>query len=457
MSTGSLEALTLSAIISEGAAGLRKLYAEGITHRDFPVYEEEFKWIERRLSLRKPLNRRVFTQKFSDFEYMVPDERLQDLARELKEQGAMMEMNALISTMAEGIEPDNALEMAVMARDRLSWITRAHSPRSDESLFGAWQEHYEEMRQGMILAKQGIPVGIPTGFRHIDHHFGGFVPGQQTLVLGRTGEGKSYVTINFGWTAKKMGYRAAMFCPELSKFEIRCRLHTLASADPDIQKACELPRSFRNMALMQKRGFNIKAYRRFCEYLASMPGELDLFTGINRAEQMSVGYIEDRVAEIGYDLVIVDPIYLLKPVRVYKDNPFATVGSIAEGLHRVSEEYNIPIVVTNQANRVGGAKDDAPHKDRSYNSDVPAQLADWVLGVKHISEEDRLIVRCTKARWGQEFRFDMRFKPNTGYLRDITPLEGNYFSNDKDEDFDEELQNALAIAAGVEPARDKEE
>jgi replicative DNA helicase len=297
--------------------------------------------------------------------------------------------------------------------------------------------------------------GLPTGFAHLDHHFGGFVPGQQTLVIGRTGEGKSYITTMFGWTAKKFGYRAALFCPELSKFEIRCRLHTLASADPLVQKACELPRSFRNKALMDKRGFNIKSYRRFCEYLASMPGELDLFTGINRAEQMSVGYIEDRVAEIGYDLVIVDPIYLLKPVRVYKDNPFATLGATAEALHRISEEYNVPIVVTNQANRVGGAKDDAPHKDRSYNSDVPAQLADWVLGVKHMSEEDRLVVRCTKARWGQEFRFDMRFKPNTGYLRDITPLDSNYFSTDKDEPFDEEMQAAVALAAGIEPP-DKE-
>jgi hypothetical protein len=122
---GSLEVLTLSAVISEGAAGLRKLYAEGITDRDFPIYEEEFKWIERRLSLRKPLNRRVFTQKFPDFDFAVPDERIQDLARELKEQAALTEMNALISTMAEGIEADNALEMAVMARDKLSWITRA--------------------------------------------------------------------------------------------------------------------------------------------------------------------------------------------------------------------------------------------------------------------------------------------------------------------------------------------
>ena len=44
----SVEALTVAAMVEDGAAALRALYAEGVTSRDFPVYEEEFEWIEKR-------------------------------------------------------------------------------------------------------------------------------------------------------------------------------------------------------------------------------------------------------------------------------------------------------------------------------------------------------------------------------------------------------------------------
>lgn len=423
----SVEALAVAAVVEDGAPALRTLYASGVTSQDFPVYSEEFDWIEKRIMRKKTLNWRVFRARFPDFEKILPRESTKDLASELKEERAFEEVNAMLTTLSERLEKDNAIDLAVEARETLSSITRAHSIASDFVLED-WKDDVDEMRRFMRLAKTGTPIGLSTGFAHLDHHWGGMLPGQTILVLGRTGEGKSYKTTAMALAAKLQGANVGIFTPELSKHEVKCRLHTLASARPEIQQACGLKRSFRNRALMFRKEFNLKTYARFCEYFAELPGKTHLLSGTRRHDQMTVGYIEDRIVELALDLVVIDPIYLLKPVRVYKDNPYATVGSIAEAVERLAETYNIPIVMTNQAHRQGGAQGDAPHKDRSFGSDLPAQLADYVLGVKHISDENKMICRCTKSRFGQEFRYEIDLYANTGVIRERTPLAGSYFN-----------------------------
>jgi RecA/RadA recombinase len=443
----SVETLVIAKVVSEGAGALRKLYANGISCEDFPLWDEEFRWVEARLTRRKPLNRRVFRQRFPDFEWDgTPEEDITDLAAELKEERAFEAVTAIMSTLSEQLDKDNALELAGELRDHLSKVTRNFLPMSDIDLDGDVVEVIREMRQRMLLAKQGLSPGIPTGFVHLDHHWGGMMPGTFTEVIGRTGEGKSYKTMAFAWSAKKHGYRTGIFTPEFNAHQTRCRYHTLASADKEIQEAVGLKRSFRNRALMMGHGFNLKSYQHFLEYMESTPGRVHLLSGQHRNEQMSVGYIEDRVAELGLDLVVVDPIYMLKPVRYTTEgNSYQETAWTAEALHRISETYNIPIIVTNQAHEQGGSQDDAPHKSRSWGTKQINHLADHVLGVKHMSEENRMICRATKSRFGEDFRYDIRFFANTGVVKELTPVTGSYLNGHHDETEDE-MQHVIENA-----------
>jgi hypothetical protein len=444
----SVEPLAIASVVEDGAAALRKLYAQGISYQDFPIYEEEFRWIEKRLAAKKPLNRRTFRQRFPEFEWLgVPKDGIEDLAAELKEERAFEEATAILGTMSEQLEKDNAIELLTQMRGKIDGVTRHFAPMSDVDL-DDWQDTIAEMKAGMLLAKTGQKPGIPSGFKHIDHHIGGWMPGQLIQILGRTGEGKSMKLAMFGWVGKKHNFNVGLFSPEMSKHEVRCRYHTLASADKDVQAALGLERSFRNRALYFRRGFNIKSYERFVRYLKEHDkfGSFHLLSGMHRPEQMTVGYIEDRLVELELDLVLIDPIYLLKPVRLSgSGNEYQEVAWTAEAVHNLSEKYSIPIIFTNQAHM--DKKDDAPHKSDSFGAKGQVHLADWVLGVKHISEERHMMVRTSKARHGNSFRYDMFFDANTGVWKEKTPLDGDYFNGHHDL-ADEDLATMMESAIG---------
>ena len=423
----STEALLISAVVDEGATALRQVYSAGITSEFFSCFDEEWRFVERRAARKKPINLRTLRESFPDFDYQrAKGETIADLADELKREVALASMNEILASLAEQTTKENVLENLTAAKEKISAVTRAHAPMSDVDLDADVGGQIEQMKQGMLLAKQGQSLGILTGIPHIDYHMGGLMPGQFTMVQGRTGSGKSYFLMMLGWAAKKLGLNVALFSPEFNAHEVRCRYHTLASADKDVQAACQLERSFRNSHLMKRDRFNLKSYQGFLDYLHEMPGSYHLLCGSGSKDQMSVGYIEDRLVEYQLDLVLVDPIYLLKPVRLHSEgNPYQEVAWIGETLHRLGETYQVPIVFTNQAH-LDGNKGDAPSMDKSYGAKALLHLADWVLSVQHMSEENVLVVKANKGRFGEAFRLLATFVADSGFFEVQTPAPNGY-------------------------------
>ncbi len=432
----SVEAHVIAAVVHEGVGGLRKLYQAGVSVQDFVTCEEEFQWIEDRATRRLPISRRLFMRKFPDFEMLPVDERLQDLLPDLKNERAFTEINALLDTLGEELEVENAVDKAQAARDILSQITRAHAPVSDHSLVSGWRDHYEEQQAIRKLRKAGTPPGIPTGLEWIDHHWDGLVDGRMIVCLGRPGEGKSFLTAKFAAHSIFEKYRVLMFSPEMNRREHLCRIHTLLSAYPQVKKSLGLEHSFRNRALMRGVGYNMKTYKRFMEWMEGECGEIVLMTNTHRRTRMTPSFIEAKIADVAPDLVIIDPIYKLHASK-HRKSRIEELSDISDAIQDMAEAFNIPIVVTNQAHRQQTQREDAPHKDSSFNSDVPIQEADHVIGVKNMSEEKRMILRCSKSRFGHDFKFEVQFHPNTGVMREIDAPTGSYM-NGKDDDFDED-------------------
>lgn len=447
----SVEAFALAAIVEQGAGGLRVVYQQGVTAEDFQVCEEEFQWIEDRASRRKAINPRVFRRAFPDFEWTPTSERLQDLLDDLKNERAYVATKSLIHELAGNLEIENAIDQAQFARDALAEITRLHAPASDHALISDWESHYAEQKAIRALRNAGEPPGIPTGLQWLDHHWDGLGQGRLIVLLGRPGEGKSFLLGKFAAHAVFLGYRVVLFSPEMKRREHVCRIHTLLSAYPEIKAGCNLRNSFRNRALMSGKGYNMKKYKRFMQHLDDNYGEINLLSQTHRRERMTAGFIEAKVDELQPDLVIVDPIYLLGNVR-NRNSRWEEILDNVEAMEHISEAFNVPVVITNQSKRPdsGKMREDAPNREESFGSDVPSQMADHVIGVKHISEEHRLIVRCTKSRFGADFRFECNFFPNVGIMREASEPTGSYYNgNDEDID-DEDIKRMIDDATGRE-------
>lgn len=440
----SVEALVISSLVEEGSP--KKAWQAGISEQDFEMYDEEWGWIVRRAERKQPVNARKFKQAFPEFEFIRSREPLTELLDELKSERAYLAISSAIDEVFTGENPldqDNAVEKALQLREVLGEVLKIHAPQSDVLIKAGWEEHYRRMKELQILRELRQIPGIPTGIEHFDHHWGGLQGETGTLVLGRPGDAKSFTLAKFAVEGAWDGYKMGFFSPEMTQHQHNCRFHTLLSAKKEIQEALNLRGAFRNRALKDGMGFNLKTYQRFLKYLEDhMPGEILLFTQKYRRDKMSVGYIRTRVEEYGLDAVIVDPIYKLKPVSK-RGSRWEELQEIVDALMDMAHEFNIPVVMSNQASRaLVGRKGEPPDKDSSFGADAPVQEADTVLGVKHFSDERIMKYHCSKNRHGEPFKFTARFVPNVGVLEDATPIKGDYH-NGFDPEKVEELSEAM--------------
>ena len=426
----SVELFVISALVDEGSP--KRAFQAGINPEDFEYYEEEWNWIVNRAENHKPINARLFKKQFPEFEYILPRENVGDLIDELKQERAFVAVSAAIDEMLGGESPldqDNAIEKAVMLREILGDVVKSQGVHSDFFVKAGWQEHYEHMKRLQVLRENGEDPGIPTGIKHFDVHWGGLQGEASYLILGRPGDAKSFTMGKFVTEGAFNGYRMGMFSPEMTQHQHNCRFHTLLSAKPEIQDAVGLRNAFRNRALKDGYGFNLKSYKKFMEWLdEEMKGEICLFTQKYRREKMSIGYIRARIEELGLDAIIVDPIYKLKAVK-RRNSRWEELNELTDALTDLAHEFNIPVVMSNQASRaLVGKRGEAPDKDSSFGADAPVQEADTVVGVKHFSEDRIMKYNCSKNRHGEEFRFQAKFIPNLGVLEDITQVNSDYFN-----------------------------
>ncbi len=423
----SVEALVVAALVDEGTP--KKAFQSGIGESDFEMHDEEFAWIVDRAEKRKPINARLFKNKFPEFEFVVPQEKLVDLIDELKKERAFLAITSGIDTVMVDLDQENAIDKAVQLREVLGDVLRVHSPVSDVLLKSDWQRHFGEMKERAIMSDNGEVFGIPTGIRNFDHHLGGFQPATSYAVLGRPGDAKSLLLGNSAAQACLSGYRVGFFSPEMTEWQHRCRINTILSAQPEIQEAVGLRGAFRNRALRDGRGFNMKTYKRFLKYIDdNLPGEICLFTQKYRREKMSPSFIESRVEELGLDFVIIDPIYKLKSPR-RRNLKHEELQDIVDALQDMSMGFNIPVIMSNQANRaLVGNRGMAPTKDSSFGSDAPVQEADVVMGVKYFEDEHLMRVNCDKNRHGERFKCEINCWPNIGKMEDITPIKGEFYN-----------------------------
>lgn len=452
----SVEQFVIVRLVQDGSP--KRAFAAGISQDDFVIYDEEWEWIVTRAEQHKPISPRIFKRDFPEFEFVHSGEKVGDLLDELKQERAYLAVSSAIDEIVNGDEPleqENAIEKAQQLREILGGVLKIHAPQSDVSIKSGWERHYQRVKELSILAETEEIPGIPTGYPHMDVHWGGLQGENSYVYLGRPGDAKSFSIAKLAVEGALAGYRMGLFSPEMTEHQHNARIHTLLSARTEIQEALGLSGAFRNRALKDGKGFNLKHYRRFLQWLdENLKGEIHLFTRKYHRQKMTTGYIRTRIEEYGLDAMLVDPIYKLQSPR-RRMSRWEELQEITDSLVDLAHEFNIPVVMSNQANRaLIGRRGEAPGKDSSYGSDAPVQEADTVIGVKHYAEDRIMSYVCSKNRHGEPFSFKARFYPNLGVMEDVTPIKSDRYYNGYDPDKVEELAETLQTAFDEEEAND---
>ena len=186
-------------------------------------------------------------------------------------------------------------------------------------------------------------IGIPTGWTQLDYLTGGWQPGQNIVLAGRTGMGKSACALHLALTAARAGYPCAILTLEMSRTQLALRF---LSRETDLPYGL-LRRGIQNTAgawPTLTRAANSLALAPI--YLAEMD-QVAMLDIVQLARQL--------VIQHGIQLLVIDNMNLVAGAHEYK--------SMSENSRLVklgAKELNIPVVALYQLKREVDQKPD-PH------------------------------------------------------------------------------------------------
>ena len=248
------------------------------------------------------------------------------------------------------------------------------------------------------------PDVLKVGLPHLDDMIGGLEGGDIIVIGARPSVGKSalvtQITTNLAEQGKKIGF----YNLEMSDKQMYERF--VAS-----QSGLGLTRIRRAVKFL---GDEEKRFKKANDALAGR-SNIVISTGAK-----TVSEIRAESRHMGFDVIVIDYLQLIRSDTFYRGNRVAEVGAISKAIKALAMELNIPIILLSQLNRASeGRETREPSMSELRESGDIEQDASVIILLWDMSEDDRSKKGCKveKNRQGEtgkmELRFDgdkMRFK-----------------------------------------------
>ena len=234
------------------------------------------------------------------------------------------------------------------------------------------------------------------GFPKLDDMLGGLEGGDVVVIGARPGVGKSalvtQITSYFAECGKKVGF----YNLEMKEKQVYERF------------------------VVSQSGIGLTRLRRAKKFLGDEKERFDKANEILEQRDnivittgsKSVSEIRSESRHMGYDMIIIDYLQLLKPEREYRGNRYAEVGAISKAIKALSMELNIPIIALSQLNRVSEMKDTKePTMAELREAGDIEQDASVIMLLWNLSQDDKSKKGCKieKQRQGQTGTVVLRF------------------------------------------------
>lgn len=316
------------------------------------------------------------------------------------------EARALLSRADVGLQrtdfvpKDVAEALGVLAQRIHEAVARTAAPETAENLMPAAQEILTDLRER--IAEPGLKTGIPI----LDRRLGdGMQPGTLTLVLGRSGHGKSCFGVTAALKAARRGKRVLYASREMLAKELLLRFVAaeLRTPLPEVKQRLRDKDQTVEAALWRVARMSLEVEDQ----------ESDI-------ERIAARVEREHLAGKGYALVVLDFLQLFRGPGDEAHQQLENVAYIAKAL---ALRTGCVVLAPVQPNRVGSKEKGCPTMSDIRGSSGIENAADAIISIERLGSQNRelspgepfeLDVVLEKSRNGQPGPMSGRFRLGAG-------------------------------------------
>lgn len=233
------------------------------------------------------------------------------------------------------------------------------------------------------------------GFPKLDDLLGGLEGGDMIVIGARPGVGKSAFVTQVTTSLARSGKRVGFYNLEMQEKQVYERF-VVAESGIGLTR---LRRAVRFLGDEEER------FRRANEVLEKEE-RIIITTG-----SKAMSEIRNESRHMGYDVIIIDYLQLLRADKTYRGNRYAEVGAISRAIKALAMELNIPIIALSQLNRVSENREGKePTMAELREAGDIEQDASVILLMWNISKDSsRKGIKVEKQRQGRTGKIVLRF------------------------------------------------
>lgn len=249
----------------------------------------------------------------------------------------------------------------LMETDPVQYVAKIGDIYNDLKLLGHHNKSVDLFKDIEQVAKIDPSDVISTGFKELDEKLVGWKRGEElVIVVGRTGQGKSWMGLKFAMSAAIKGERVGIYSGEMSTQQLQERI--LCCAKQNYTDSQEQALQF------------VKDHNLFIRVLTQK--ELRRRANVDDIEEM---IIRDKLT-----MLVVDQLSLVEDKNYRPGNPIRfQYGNISDDLYSLSIKYDLPVILLVQSNRQGINAQNAPELENIAESDAVAQNATRVISMRN--------------------------------------------------------------------------
>lgn len=272
-------------------------------------------------------------------------------------------------------------------------------------------------------------------FPFINEAIGGYVSGNLYVVYGRSGRGKSAITLEECIEMAMQGATVLIWSMEMGWYEVMVRIYTSVSGRIGVSVAeldgIDMEAGFDSRDLRYGK-LSEEFEKKFREFLASInaiiPGRL-IVRAVDDEDfvRRDLRELEANIIETKADVVLIDPFYYLD----YEKNTSKTAGGDAaetsKKLRRLAGRTKAVVFAITQADEVDGKTDDdgerelrLPERSEVKKTKQLLEDAALLIAVDTNSEQRRGLIGINKGRDGGEGeQAEILYLPQIGVIREM--------------------------------------